>query len=89
MTTKEFNFQWRHPANDVIVTGEFDNWSKSLKLINEDFIHSVKVEIDSQKKQLFKFVVDGVWRCSLDFETEIDEIGNYNNVIYPDNMRFE
>lgn len=44
---------------------------------------SATVRLDPTQKWLFKFVVDGVWRCSLEFPTETDPLYNVNNVLYP------
>ncbi|KAJ3289029.1 hypothetical protein HK104_007790 [Borealophlyctis nickersoniae] len=41
------------------------------------------VTLDRSEKCQFKFVVDGVWRCSADFPTETDASGNVNNCLPP------
>jgi hypothetical protein len=37
------------------------------------------VNLDPFDKVFFKYVVDGVWRCSGEFPTEGDQNGNVNN----------
>ncbi|RKO86206.1 hypothetical protein BDK51DRAFT_24651 [Blyttiomyces helicus] len=57
------SFSWSHPAQEsVIVTGNFDDWSKSLPLekVGEKWV-GVR-EFDDGQELLYKFVVDGVWR---------------------------
>ena len=34
-------------------------------------------------KQLFKFIVDGEWKCIDEFKAEYDQSGNLNNVLPP------
>ena len=50
----------------------------------EASIYRATIPLDPDETHEFKFVVDGVWRCSLDFATVTDPQGNVNNVIRPD-----
>ena len=43
------------------------------------------VHLDPTQKYFFKFVVDGVWRCSGEFPTASDPAGNVNNWRVPSN----
>lgn len=45
---------------------------------------TVGVALDPRKEWQFKFVVDGQWRCSMDYATVKDGAGNMNNIIYPE-----
>lgn len=67
---------WRFGGSEVILTGEFDNWSASKKMVKKgtDFVAP-------QVLGEFKFIVDGIWRCSLDYATVFDKQGNVNNTL--------
>jgi hypothetical protein len=85
-TGKEYEFMWKHDAaNKVILTGSFDDWKQSIPLVKDKSqdVWRTTVLLDPKKRHCFKFVVDGVWRCSLDFGTTTDASGNVNNVIEP------
>jgi len=81
-------FIWRHGGNRVLLTGTFDNWSKSIQMTRQhDGTHRVIIKLDSNKKWLYKFVIDGEWRCTLGDDTEKDERGNVNNVLLPEEYK--
>lgn len=83
-----YEFQWRHDGRFVILTGTFDQWQGTIHMKRDHdsgYFYST-LFLDPKRKWIFKFIVDGVWRCSLDFLTEIDIQGNVNNVIYPINI---
>lgn len=87
MNTSLFTFEWPSQAvNSVYVTGTFDNWSKSTKLVqNKDGSYSVTIEVPKEKI-MFKYVVDGTWLTTSKFKTEKDSTGIENNVIYPEDL---
>ncbi|KAG0292340.1 hypothetical protein BGZ96_004300 [Linnemannia gamsii] len=77
-------FQWKSGGGIVKVTGTFDNWEESivLKKVRGHQDHSeIVVDLDRTQKTLFKFIVDGQWRCTDEFPTEYDSVGNLNNVL--------
>jgi len=77
-------FVWKNGGNKVSLTGSFDGWSQNVLMARDQSgSYRATVNLREDEKQLFKFVVDGVWRCSLDFPCETDEQGNVNNVLYP------
>ncbi len=80
---KPVEFTWKHGGNNVILTGSFDNWQQSIPMArdNHNDMWRKTVLLDPSGIHQFKFIVDGVWRCSLDWETATDESGNVNNVI--------
>ena len=43
---------------------------------------TAKIYLNRTKPHEFKFIVDGVWRCSSQFETHVDGVGNVNNSKY-------
>ncbi|SMR41780.1 unnamed protein product [Zymoseptoria tritici ST99CH_3D1] len=82
-----FNFRWEHPAEDVHVTGTFDNWTKSVELKKVDTGFEKLVSLPpTTEKILYKFVVDGVWIHDHTGKTETDHEGNINNVLYPEDI---
>ena len=79
-------FHWSSGGENVVVTGTFDNWQQTVKLARmpgSGNFYSATAPLDRSQKWLFKFVVDGMWRCSPHYPIEIDEQGNENNVYYP------
>ncbi|CAO3566263.1 unnamed protein product [Mortierella alpina] len=77
-------FHWKHGGEVVKVTGTFDDWKETIHLrkvpsTRDEF--AAIVDLDRTKHIHFKFVVDGVWRCSTEFATEYDCSGNLNNVL--------
>lgn len=70
------------PQN-VEVTGNFDDWSRSLKALKLDsgqFTATVKVP--KRQKLVFKFVInDADWEVSGDYKIEKDENGIENNYV--------
>ncbi|KAF8947015.1 hypothetical protein BGZ47_010545 [Haplosporangium gracile] len=77
-------FQWKNGGDVVKVTGTFDNWEESIVLEkargNQDQ-SEIMVNLDRTQKTLFKFIVDGQWKCTDEFPTEYDSNGNLNNVL--------
>ncbi|EEB08640.1 AMP-activated protein kinase beta subunit [Schizosaccharomyces japonicus yFS275] len=71
--------QWRGNGNNVYVTGTFSRWKKKVQLLKEDnFTVLLQLRPCTQR---FKFLVDGVWRCSPDFPTATDAEGNLYNYL--------
>lgn len=86
ISTTPHEFVWKYGGNKVILTGSFDEWSQSILMVRDhaNELFRATVNLDPSRTWYFKFVVDNVWRCSLDFCTETDGTGNVNNVLYPD-----
>ncbi|KAK5057587.1 hypothetical protein LTR84_011587 [Exophiala bonariae] len=84
-----FVFKWPHPnANDVHVTGTFDDWSKSEQLNKVGDTWEKEVDLsEADKKILYKFVVDDIWTIDTTAPQEDDGHGNLNNVLYPDQIK--
>ncbi|KAG9062402.1 hypothetical protein KI688_005317 [Linnemannia hyalina] len=77
-------FLWKNGGDVVKITGTFDNWGESIvlkKVQGNPDQSKVAIDLDRSQKNLFKFIVDGQWRCSDEFPTEYDNIGNLNNVL--------
>ncbi|KAI5358262.1 Putative AMP-activated kinase, glycogen-binding protein [Septoria linicola] len=82
-----YNFTWSHPAEEVYVTGTFDNWGKTVKLDKKDQVHEKLVNLPSNEKVLYKFVADGNWSHDHTAKTETDHEGNVNNVLYTEDIQ--
>ncbi|KAM3425060.1 hypothetical protein BST61_g7027 [Cercospora zeina] len=82
-----YNFTWSHPADEVYVTGTFDNWSKSVKLDKKDQLHEKLVNLPTTEKVFYKFVADGTWSHDHTAKTETDHEGNLNNVLLPEDIQ--
>lgn len=78
------DFIWKYGGTKITLTGSFDNWTKSMPMQWDEKLEVFRasVYLNPYTTWTFKFVVDGVWRCSLDFPTATDEDGNVNNVFY-------
>ncbi|KAF5232985.1 hypothetical protein FANTH_12736 [Fusarium anthophilum] len=85
-----FTFKWEHPADEVYVTGTFDNWTKSVQLEKEGNVFSKTVDLkEPEGKIYYKFIVDGNWIINQSAPNEPDLEGNVNNFITPDQLNAE
>ncbi|KAG2735143.1 hypothetical protein G9P44_001357 [Scheffersomyces stipitis] len=68
---------------EVILTGTFDDWSKSLYLVKQaDGSFELTVPLPkTSEKLLYKYVVDGDWVVSKTQKISKDDSGNENNVL--------
>ncbi|KAK4154163.1 hypothetical protein C8A00DRAFT_14692 [Chaetomidium leptoderma] len=84
---RSFTFKWPHDAQEVYVTGTFDNWTKSERLdrVGQVFEKTVTLP-ESSDKIYYKFVVDGSWITDHVAPQEKDHEGNDNNVLLPEQM---
>ncbi|KXH27223.1 hypothetical protein CSIM01_11247 [Colletotrichum simmondsii] len=82
-----YKFTWAHPAEEVYVTGTFDNWTKSEKLekVGSSFEKTVTLA-DASEKIYYKFVVDNNWITDHTAPQEPDHEGNVNNFLTPDQI---
>ncbi|KAF2020239.1 carbohydrate-binding module family 48 protein [Aaosphaeria arxii CBS 175.79] len=83
-----YTFTWAHAANEVYVTGDFDDWKQTVKLEKEDGVFQKTVELP-KAKTAYKFVVDGQWVTNDSHPSEDDGKGNHNNVLVPDDIKDE
>ncbi|ETN42702.1 uncharacterized protein HMPREF1541_01860 [Cyphellophora europaea CBS 101466] len=84
-----FVFKWPHPnAQEVYVTGTFDDWAKTTKLdkVGDHFEKDVPLS-NTDEKILYKFVVDGDWTTDHTADKEDDGHNNINNVLHPENIK--
>lgn len=50
-----------HPATEVFVTGDFDNWQKTVRLENENGVFRKTVDLP-KAKHLYKVGISGATR---------------------------
>ncbi|KAK4191147.1 hypothetical protein QBC35DRAFT_471217 [Podospora australis] len=82
-----FTFKWPHHAEEVYVTGTFDNWSKTVQLEKVGQIFQKTVTLPNANEKIFyKFVVDGAWTTDHAAPQEKDHEGNDNNVLLPQDV---
>lgn len=82
-----FVFKWEHDASEVYVTGTFDGWTKSEKLIQTGNVFEKNVTLPSAAEKIYyKFVVDGEWVTDPTAPQEKDASGNLNNVLTTDRI---
>ena len=80
-------FIWKYGGKSVQLAGTFTDWQPSIFMVPLDpqcEYWKALVELDPKVAWEFKFVVDGIWRCSLDLPTITDPHNNTNNIIYPE-----
>lgn len=81
-------FIWKYGGKEVLLAGAFTDWKPTIHMVpsdaNREYWRAL-VELDPSQPWEFKFVVDGIWRCSLDLPTISDPSNNTNNIIHPDN----
>lgn len=82
-----FTFQWPYNASEVFVTGNFDDWGKTVKLDRVGDIFIKEVTISPVQKVQYKFVVDGIWTTDPNVREEDDGHNNINNVLLPEEIK--
>lgn len=74
-------FKWTHTEPSmVIVTGTFDEWASSIRLVKTPTGFEGMIQIPWEQKIKYKFIVDGEWLVHEDQPTEVDPGGYVNNV---------
>ena len=81
-------FKWTSPADEVYVTGTFDDWSKSVKLTKDAGIFTKQVDLPAASADIYyKFVVDGDWIIDSTQSTAKDAKGNENNILRKEDIQ--
>ncbi|KAF9651275.1 hypothetical protein BDM02DRAFT_3091509 [Thelephora ganbajun] len=78
----EVVFRWPYNANEVIVTGTFDQWSSSVRLNKGPSGFAATIRVPWEETVLYKFIVDGKWTTIDQAPTEADWRGNVNNIYH-------
>ncbi|OAA35064.1 hypothetical protein NOR_08156 [Metarhizium rileyi] len=87
-----YTFKWECPTDnvsDILVTGSFDGWTKSVKLEKEGTCFQKTVIFPSKaasSKIYYKFVVDNNWTINESYPHEADHEGNVNNFLTPHDL---
>ncbi|KAK6465477.1 hypothetical protein DFJ63DRAFT_310569 [Scheffersomyces coipomensis] len=92
MTYYTYTVKWPSINPDEIksiqITGNFDNWSRSLptqtidEIKSNDYNYIQKIKLSTKEKLVFKFIVnDSNWITNHNFKIEHDSSGVENNVI--------
>ncbi|KAK5957996.1 Cruciform DNA binding protein [Knufia fluminis] len=83
-----FLFRWPYPADNVYVTGTFDDWGKSEKLDKVEGGFEKEVQLsNADEKIYYKFVVDDQWIVDDNAPKEDDGHYNVNNVLLPHEIK--
>ncbi|KAH6899639.1 hypothetical protein B0T10DRAFT_468263 [Thelonectria olida] len=84
---KFFSSHREHAAEEVYVTGTFDDWTKSVKLDKIGDVFQKTVELpDASRKIYYKFVVNNDWVVNESAPKEPDHEGNINNFLTPEQI---
>eukprot|EP00871_Galdieria_phlegrea_P001796 jgi/Galph1/2617/GphlegSOOS_G1312.1 len=74
-----FNFYWNDGGEQVSVAGSFNNWTPVP--MNETADNSFELTLDVPRGEIeFKFIVDGVWKESNEYDTKLSSMNSLNNV---------
>lgn len=76
----EVTFIWKEKGNDVFITGSFAGWKQWFMLEKQGDIFYRKLQLPKEK-HYFKFIVDKDWKCSDNYNKEVDYTGNVNNSV--------
>ncbi|KAF9889147.1 hypothetical protein FE257_007636 [Aspergillus nanangensis] len=83
-----YTFRWPQSADEVFVTGTFDDWGKTIRLDRKGNVFEKEVQLPlTDEKIQYKFVVDGTWTTDNSVPEEDDGHSNINNVLYPEHIR--
>ena len=75
-------FQWKENGNNIIITGSFCGWNRQFSMVkNKNNNYYELLLYLPQGEYQFKFIVDGIWKCSNFYETVSDQNGNTNNYL--------
>lgn len=81
-----WTLQSKPTKEGVFVAGSFNNWKEKIPLKQsasvkgEEYLTVLKLKKGESYR--FKFIVNGEWRCSADFETVLDSHGNLVNYLF-------
>ena len=77
-----YTFIWDEGGTNVKVTGSFVNWATSFDMTYypDEKLFKYKITL-SKDKHSFKFIVDGIWKCSQKYQMVKDNSNNTNNFI--------
>ena len=79
---KNYKFIWDEGGSDVKVTGSFSDWKIQFQMTREQNgqIFTLQLPLGNEIYQ-YKFIVDGEWKYSKKYPTQVDGMGNINNIL--------
>ena len=77
-----YTFIWDEGGENVKLIGSFSNWKQKYVMEKDEKgqIYKFSLPLNNEKYQ-YKFIVDGVWKCSNNQEKIDDGKGNINNIL--------
>ncbi|EME25791.1 SNF1 protein kinase subunit beta-2 [Galdieria sulphuraria] len=78
-TLVPLQLQWKKGGDNVYVAGTFNNWTPVALRKKNDGSFEVTLEVPPGEVE-FKFIVDGEWRESEDYDTKLSSVNSLNNV---------
>ena len=77
-----YTFIWDEGGENVKLIGSFSNWKQKYEMEKDekDKIYKFSLPLNNEIYQ-YKFIVDGIWKCSKNQETIDDGKGNINNIL--------
>jgi hypothetical protein len=83
-----YTFTWDEGGDDVKLIGSFSGWKQQFNMIKDEKEQIYKVSLPLKNEIYeYKFIVDGVWKCSKKQNAKDDGKGNINNVIDLTNVK--
>jgi hypothetical protein len=83
-----YTFSWDEGGDDVKLIGSFSGWKQQFNMIKDEKEQIYKVSLPLKNEIYeYKFIVDGVWKCSKKQNAKDDGKGNINNVIDLTNVK--
>ena len=86
-----FKFEWKEGGNKVTITGSFlANWTMFIEMVKNPKTGFFEFNINLPREiHQFKFIIDGVWKCSNNYPKINDGHNNINNQIDLTNYKSE
>ena len=83
-----FIFEWKEDNKKVTLTGDFFNWVHFIPMKKDKKTKTFKLKINLPKKRNeFKFIADGQWKCSNDYPQFKNDNGIYNYIDLSNNKK--
>ena len=78
-----YKFEWIGEGKNVLLSGDFsDNWKTKIYMKKNEETGIFEVILPLERKKFnFKFIIDGDWVCSKQYQTTYDNHNNLNNFI--------
>ena len=79
---KNYTFIWDGEGDNVKLIGSFSNWKEQYEMEKDEKnkIYKISLLLDNDIYE-YKYIVDGVWKCSKNQEIIDDGKGNINNIL--------